>query len=174
MIRKGIHASATIDFAGKLQMPATTIIEPGVILYGGAEASLSLGEMNTLYPGVIIRIDQGSMTTGKEVSFGPGCMIYEPRAGLEIGDHCLLAGGVMICGVEHGFARTDIPMRHQTPTTGKVVIEDDVWLGMGVKVLPGVTIGRGAIVGAGSVVTKSIPAGSVALGVPCKVVGSRG
>ncbi len=173
MIRKGIHASAIVEFAGHLQLPSSTILEPGVILYGGKDATLVLGEMNTLYPGVVIRIDQGSMTTGREVSFGPGCLIYEPRGGLEIGDHCLLAGGVMICGVEHGFDRTDMPIRHQPPKVGKVVIQDDVWLGMGVKILPGVTVGRGSVIGAGSVVTSTIAPGSIAHGVPCRVVGQR-
>jgi acetyltransferase-like isoleucine patch superfamily enzyme len=79
----------------------------------------------------------------------------------------------MICGVEHGFVRGDIPIRHQPPTVGKVVIEDDVWLGMGVKILPGVTIGRGSVIGAGSVVDRSIPSGSVAVGIPCKVIRQR-
>lgn len=58
-------------------------------------------------------------------------------------------------------------------TTGQaesVVIEDNVWLGISVIVLPGVTIGQGAIVGAGSVVTKDIPPMSIAVGVPAQVV----
>ena len=173
MIKMGIHATATIDFAGKLHLPKSTIIEPSVVIYGGVGASLVLGEKNTIYPGVVIRIDHGSMVTGSEVSFGPGCLIYEPRGGLEIGNFCLLAGGVMICGVEHGYVRSDVPIRHQSPSIGKVVIGDDVWLGMGVKVLPGVTIGEGSVIGAGSVVTKSIPPRSIAMGVPCRTVGQR-
>jgi acetyltransferase-like isoleucine patch superfamily enzyme len=173
VIKKGIHPSATIDFAGKLHLPETTIIEPSVTIFGGPGASLVLGDKNTIYPGVVIRIDQGSMVTGKEVSFGPGCLIYEPRGGLEIGDYCLLAGGVMICGVQHGFEDRATPIRHQLPSIGKVVIESDVWLGMGVKVLPGVTIGKGSIIGAGSVVDKSVPPGSVAVGIPCRVVRQR-
>jgi galactoside O-acetyltransferase len=50
------------------------------------------------------------------------------------------------------------------------VIEDNVWLGTGVMVNPGVTIGRNSVIGAGSVVTKSIPANVVAAGVPCRVM----
>lgn len=51
-----------------------------------------------------------------------------------------------------------------------VIIENDVWLGYGVKVLKGVTIGRGSLIGAGSIVTSSIPAGVIAAGNPCKVI----
>lgn len=53
-------------------------------------------------------------------------------------------------------------------------IEDDVWIGAGVKVLKGVTIGKGSVIGAGAVVTKDIPPYSIAAGVPCRVIGKRG
>jgi acetyltransferase-like isoleucine patch superfamily enzyme len=85
----------------------------------------------------------------------------------------MIGGGTLISGVEHGYARRDIPMRHQPPESKPVRIEDDVWIGMGVKLLPGVTIGKGAIIGAGSVVTRSIPAYSIAIGAPCRVVRER-
>lgn len=173
MIRTGIHPSAVVDFQGALDMPESTIIEPLVVIFGGKEARLTLGERNILYPGCVVRIEKGYMVTGAEVSFGPGCHIYEPRAGLEIGNHCMIGGGTLICGVEHGYARRDIPMRHQAPENKPVRIEDDVWIGMGVKLLPGVTIGKGAIIGAGSVVTRSIPAYSIAIGAPCRVVRER-
>ena len=53
------------------------------------------------------------------------------------------------------------------------MIEDDCWIGSGVRILDGVTIGHGSIVGAGAVVTKSIPPYSIAVGVPAKVVSQR-
>lgn len=154
-------------------MPESTIVEPGVVIMVGQTGRCELGEMNTIYPNTTIRIDKGWMTSGKAVSFGPGCQIYEPRAGLSIGDNCLIAGGVMICGVAHGYATRNLPIREQPTTELPVMIEDDVWLGMGVIVLPGVRIGRGAIIGAGAVVTKDIPAFAIAHGVPAQVVGER-
>ena len=57
---------------------------------------------------------------------------------------------------------------------GDIVIEDDVWLGMGAKVMDGVCIGRGSVIGAGAVVTGDIPPYSIALGVPARVVRKRG
>lgn len=58
-------------------------------------------------------------------------------------------------------------------TGGDIVVEDDVWIGAGVLLLPGVTVGAGSVIGAGSVVTGDIPPGSVAVGVPARVVRQR-
>ncbi len=173
MIRFGIHPSAVIDFSGQLTMPSSTVIEPLVVIYGGAAAELILGEKNIFYPGCVVRIDQGRMVTGEDVSFGPGCQIYEPRGGLTIGNHCMVGGGTLISGVNHGYAQFDIPMRNQPANALPVVIEDDVWIGMGVKVLPGVRIGTGSIIGAGAVVAGDIPPYAIAMGVPCKVIKQR-
>ena len=173
MIRKGIHATAVIDVQGKAILPETTVMEPQAVIFVGPDGTIELGEQNTLYPQCSIRIDKGWMRTGVEVSFGPGVMIYEPRGGLEIGDHCMIAAGTAICGVQHGAERLDIPMRHQPPQVGKIVIEDDVWIGMRVVIFPGVTIGRHSIIGAGSVVTRDIPPRSIAWGSPCEVRQTR-
>jgi acetyltransferase-like isoleucine patch superfamily enzyme len=111
MIQKGIHSSAIVESLGHLEIPSTTIIEPLAVIYLGERGRLRLGEMNIIYPGATIRIDQGWMETGDEVSFGSGCHIYEPRAGLKIGNHSMIGGGVLICGVNHGYAKRDVPMR---------------------------------------------------------------
>lgn len=173
MIRKGIHPSAVIDVTGELTMPDTTVVEPGCVFYGGREGRIVLGARNIFYPNCTIRVEQGWFTTGDDVSFGPGCCIYEPRAGIEIGNACLIAAGVMFCGVEHGFSSLDLPMRFQGTTNRKIVIEDDVWLGMGVIVLPGVTIGRGSIVAAGAVVSRSLSPFSIARGMPARTYKRR-
>lgn len=173
MIRKGIHPTAVIETHGTATIPETTIMEPLAVIFIGEDARLSLGDKNTLYPGATIRIDQGWMTTGSEVSFGPGCHIYEPRAGLSIGDHCMIGGGVLICGVNHGQSRQNIPMRRQPHEAAPVTIEADVWVGMGAILLPGITIGTGAIIGAGAVVTKDVQAGAIVGGVPAKLIKSR-
>ena len=74
----------------------------------------------------------------------------------------------------HKTNRTDIPMREQGMTEiMPIVIEDDVWIGARVVVLPGCTIGRGSVIGACSVVSKSIPPYSVAVGSPARVVKCR-
>jgi acetyltransferase-like isoleucine patch superfamily enzyme len=129
--------------------------------------------MNTIYPGATIRIDQGWMETGNEVSFGPGCHIYEPRSGLSIGNYCLIGGGVLICGVNHGHAIESIPMRRQKSEAAPIIIGNNVWIGMGAIILPGVKVGEGAIIAAGAVVTADVAPGQIVAGVPAQLLRGR-
>jgi acetyltransferase-like isoleucine patch superfamily enzyme len=104
---------------------------------------------------------------------GHRCLLYG-TAGLRVGQDVLMANDVqLICG-NHTFARRDLPIRAQPTEERPIAIEDDVWLGASVIVLGGVTVGRGSVVGAGAVVTRSLPPYSIARGVPAKIVGVRG
>lgn len=86
----------------------------------------------------------------------------------------MMGPNVIIYTQNHRTDRTDIPMREQGMCEIKpVTIEDDVWLGARVCILPGVTIGKGSIIGACAVVSKSIPPYSLAVGNPAKVVKTR-
>jgi maltose O-acetyltransferase len=85
----------------------------------------------------------------------------------------MIAGGVLICGVNHGHARRDVPMRHQAPEALPITIGNDVWIGMGAIILPGVTLGDGAIVAAGAVVTTDVEVGAIASGVPARLLRYR-
>ncbi|MBS1813480.1 MAG: CatB-related O-acetyltransferase [Acidobacteria bacterium] len=91
-----------------------------------------------------------------------------------IGSHCLIAQGVSIIGSNHGMEREQ-PMGHQVWRMDKlgVVISDDVWIGTNATILPGVHIGRGAIVAAGSVVTKSVPEYAIVAGIPAQIIRHR-
>jgi acetyltransferase-like isoleucine patch superfamily enzyme len=168
-----IHPSAVVESSGLLSLPPSTHIEAGCVISIGAEAQLILGERNTLYPHVVIRLKAGWIETGREVSFGPGVKIYETRGGLTIGDHCMIAAGVCISGVQHGVDDPTRPMREQPVQALPVVLEEDVWIGMNAVIQPGVTIGAHSVIGSGSVVTRSIPAWSIAHGVPCRVQRQR-
>lgn len=96
------------------------------------------------------------------------------NGGVEIGRNALLSPGVQVLSGNHIFDDPNTPIRLQGTAYGKVTIGEDCWLGTNVVVLPGVTIGRGAVVGAGAVVTKDVPELAVAIGIPAKVVGHRG
>ncbi|MEJ5054248.1 acyltransferase [Sphingobacterium sp. MYb382] len=91
---------------------------------------------------------------------------------IEIGDNVLLHKNLSI--ISHDFAsRVFVNLYHDfVPSHRKVIIGDNVWFGQNCTLLKGVTIGDNCIIGYGSVVTKSIPPGSVAVGVPAKVVSS--
>jgi acetyltransferase-like isoleucine patch superfamily enzyme len=93
--------------------------------------------------------------------------------GVEIGNNVLIAHGVSIVSEDHGIEDVDTPIRDQRKIAAPIRICDDVWLGMGCRILKGVTVGKGAVVAAGSVVTKDVPEFSVVAGVPAKVIRSR-
>lgn len=104
---------------------------------------------------------------------GIGANTYAP-GNLKIGKYCMLGPEVVFYTKNHSFSRTDIPMCEQGFSDIKpIIIEDDCWIGRRVIILPGVTIGKGSIIGAGAVVTKDIPSYSVAVGNPARVVKSR-
>ncbi|WP_308203244.1 DapH/DapD/GlmU-related protein [Georgenia satyanarayanai] len=92
-----------------------------------------------------------------------------PRpGGITIGDDCLIGHNAVIATLQHDID----PARRGGLEPSPVVIGSNVWLGANVTVLPGVTIGEDAVIGAGSVVTRDVPAESVAVGSPARVVRS--
>jgi len=94
--------------------------------------------------------------------------------GIRIGHHVLIGQNVNIHAESHIFADAARRIDEQGLSYEGVVIEDDVWIGSKATIVDGVTIGRGAVIGAGAVVTKSIPPYAIAVGVPARVVGTRG
>jgi maltose O-acetyltransferase len=87
---------------------------------------------------------------------------------VQIGANCLIGTFAMIS--DNQFHRLEPERRYELPESSPVILEDNVWLGGRVIVLPGVTIGEGSVIGAGSVVTRDIPPRCVAVGAPAKVV----
>jgi acetyltransferase-like isoleucine patch superfamily enzyme len=94
-------------------------------------------------------------------------------APLSIGDDTMIGAYSYITTSNHGFSDLSIPMSQQGYTSAPVQLGRDVWIGAKVIILPGVTIGDHAIVGAGAIVTKSIPAGEIWAGVPARFLRRR-
>lgn len=127
-----------------------------------------------------VRLDQGfhvqplngTVRIGTGTYIGPYVCMAGP-GNITVGKNCLIASHSGLYANNHNFSRVDIPINKQGLTHVGITIEDDCWLGSGVKVVDGVTVGQGSVVGAGSVVTKNIPPYSVAVGVPAKVIRKR-
>jgi len=107
---------------------------------------------------------------GDNSGLGLNCRVTGP---LKIGNDVMIGPDVMIFTQNHRNDRLDISMRLQTDPKRPVVIEDDVWIAARVIILPGVTVHKGAIVGAGAVVTKDVPEYAVVGGNPAKVIRYR-
>jgi len=134
---------------------------------------LQAGEGTGIAPNVSLR-------NGERIRMGCGCHIGErcflwagdTTGRIEIGDHVSLAPGVFVTASDYQFV-SGLPFREQPKLELDIRIGNDVWLGARVVVTAGVTIGDGCIVGAGAVVTRDLPAGSIAVGVPARVVRQR-
>lgn len=116
---------------------------------------------------------QPQIVIGDGCSIGDGAHITAIDR-IELGRNVLTGKYVLITDNAHGDADPALldiaPNRRPLVSKGPVVIEDNVWIGEKASILSGVRIGRGAIIGAGAVVTKDVPAGCMALGVPARVV----
>ena len=109
------------------------------------------------------------MEIGESVFINYGCSIGATLL-VRIGARTNLGPHVMI--MDNDFHQLDPERRNEMPPSAPVVVGENVWLGARVIVLRGVTIGDGSVIGAGSVVAKDIPARSVAVGIPAKVIRS--
>lgn len=112
------------------------------------------------------------VTIGYNVFINRGVNITA-RAEITIGDNALIGPNVVINSGMHNYEKTNILIRDQGHRIQPICIGNDVWIGACAVIMPGVSIGDGSVIGAGSVVTKSIPPYSVAAGVPAKVIKHR-
>lgn len=111
--------------------------------------------------------DGGCLEIGDHVFINYGSSIAAMKY-VRIGSNCSIGTYAII--IDNNFHRIEPDRRREMPESAPVILEENVWLGSRVTVLPGVTIGRDSVVGAGSVVTHSIPPRSLAAGVPARVL----
>ncbi len=149
---------------------------PGLTFEGAVEIPngrrVSLGSRVKLGKDIhLMAWPEGKLTVGDDTYIGRNTIVLAHQS-VSIGKDCLIAPFCHITDVNHGIEAGEL-IRKQPLASEPVVIEDDVWLGAGCSVLPGVTIGAGAVIGARAVVTKDIPPNAIAVGVPARVIGTR-
>jgi len=135
--------------------------------------NLKIGPRARISPNAVFSNPE-RISIGEALNLGARCYLWAgPRDGqIVIGDNVLFGPEVMVTAANYRF-NDGHPVTEQAMDEADVIIGNDVWLGTRVTVMPGVEIGSGAIVGAGSVVTKSIPPMAIAVGAPARVVGYR-
>jgi acetyltransferase-like isoleucine patch superfamily enzyme len=137
---------------------------------------VSIGNKCVLEHGIYFHYD-GIYSEGPSICIGNNVFVgnnteFNVTDKITIGNDCLIAAGCRFIDHNHGMDIGEL-MRTQIAPKKEIVLANNVWLGANVIVLKGVTIGDGAIVAAGSVVTKSIPAYEVWGGVPAKKIKER-
>lgn len=148
-------------------------LDRGVTIYARrGYGRLVLGKWVHLGTGTALRCHEGTLTVGdksvlaRQVSVN--CFLD-----VEIGDSALIADHVYVSDFDHRFDDLTLAIKDQGIEKSRVRIERDVWLGTKVTVCSGVIIGEGTVVGANAVVTTDLPAFSVAVGVPARVIKDR-
>lgn len=120
---------------------------------------------------VLRTMECGHISLGSDIRINRGATLVS-YSKISIGDYAIIGEFVSIRDANHGTS-PEKPMRNQKHTTSPIDIGKDVWIGRGCCILPGVTIGKGSIIGANSVVTGDIPPYSIAAGIPAKVIKQR-
>jgi acetyltransferase-like isoleucine patch superfamily enzyme len=153
------------------------ILDVGLRIVGGH--NISVGEYTWIDAYVSVGALFGPVSIGKRIHVAPFTMILAGAEGIEIEDYVAIGAGTQIYGhseTARGGKRMSgpmIPWRFKSHQSGKVVISKDCFVGAGSIILPGTTIGEGAVVGAGSVITRDVAPWSIVFGSPARVVGRR-
>jgi acetyltransferase-like isoleucine patch superfamily enzyme len=148
-------------------------LDPTVVVLGVPEihgtGNLRLGRRLYLYPGLYLETREGAeIQIGDEVVMSRGVHLVA-FAGIRIGDGSMIGEYSSLRDANHRVG-TAQDLRWSGHDSRPIEIGRQVWIGRGVTVLPGVTIGDGAVIGANAVVTRDIPAGAVAVGIPARVI----
>ena len=134
---------------------------------------VTMGEHATLAPNVSLETASASRSArARRSASAPYLWAGDTSGRITIGEQCRFGPEVFVTASDYGL-QPDQPIAYQERNERDVVIGNDVWLGARVFVGAGVTIGDGCVVSAGSVVTKSLPPGSVAVGIPARIVRRR-
>ncbi len=152
-------------------------LERGAILDGLMRKGMELGD-NVKIGAYSILAGAPISNLGEGISIGANSAVdayaYVGTSGfISIGENVIMGQHVGFHPENHDFDRTDVPIRSQGTTRKGITIEDDVWVGSNVIFLDGSHVGRGSVIGAGSVVRGNIPPYSIAVGVPARVIRSR-
>lgn len=170
---KGVNLRA----ASLIHFGKGVTLERGVIIDGLMRGGVVLGDH--------VMIGAYSILTGAPVTnLGEGIRMaansavnaysYLGSSGpITIGENVIMGQHVCFHPENHNFERSDVPIKSQGTTRLGITIEDDVWVGSNVTFLDGAYVGRGSVIGAGSLVKGMIPPGSIAVGVPARVIRSR-
>lgn len=135
--------------------------------YSTSHGKIVIGNNSKIHEYANLHAGKGFIEIGENCSINTSC-ILDGHGGIKIGNDVRIANHTSIIAAQHNYNNPDLEIRKQGITAKGITIEDDVWIGSGARILDGIHIGKGAVIGAGSVVTKNVPSNHVVAGVPAK------
>ncbi|MGA2319294.1 MAG: acyltransferase [Solirubrobacteraceae bacterium] len=161
-----------LRFGKRLQTDGICFICSGVKLEIGRKAKLRIGRWAWIGNDSKIRVHEGEVSIGAKTVIGQECTISAYQR-VSIGRECIIADRTMMIDFDHGVTEVERPIRRQGIYKRDVRVGHNVWIGYGVCVLRGATIGENSIIGTSSVVTGDVPANAVVAGAPARVIRMR-
>ncbi|MBW3491682.1 DapH/DapD/GlmU-related protein [Bacillus sp. FDAARGOS_1420] len=183
----GLRGCGRILFVGRrVQLKNKNLIEFGsgvtledyVLLDGLSKNGLKIGNNVKIGSHSIVACSGSLKNLGKGLIIGDDSGIgdfsfFGAAGGIKIGSNVIMGQNVRFHSENHNFDRIDIPIKEQGVTNKGIAVGNDCWIGSGAVFLDGVEVGEGCVIGANTLVNKNIPAYSVAVGNPVKIVKSR-
>jgi acetyltransferase-like isoleucine patch superfamily enzyme len=146
----------------------------GVRILGNAPGAIEIGDDVRILRGVTMSTTpNGKIYIGSSSHVGENTIIFSD-IGIQIGNNAIIGPQNIIIDFDHTYASFEIPINQQGINRKEVIIEEDVWISSHCVIIKGVRIGKGSVVGAGSIVNKDVPPYSVVAGVPIRVIKKRG
>ena len=172
---RGFISTRATLYGDRINLGLNVFIDDRVLIYQESDSgTVEIGDRVKLQEDTHILVGlEGSVQIGAGTRIHRGCQIESYKAPIRIGRDVGIAARCTFLSFDHGIAPDQWYAQQPLTTKGPIIIEDKVWLGHGVIVLSGVRIGEGAVIGAGSVVTRDVPDGAIAVGVPARVIKMR-
>jgi acetyltransferase-like isoleucine patch superfamily enzyme len=164
--------SAFRFFGQPIHIDPTSWVSPRSDVRSCGGGRIVIGKNCEIHPYSMILTYGGDIYIGDNCSLNPFAIVYG-HGGVRIGDGVRIAAHTVIIPANHNASANGKSLLESGFTAQGIEIEDNVWLGSGVTILDGVRIGRNSIIGAGSVVTRSIPDGVTVAGVPARAISRR-
>lgn len=172
---KGYIAPNAIIHHNNLQLGANVFIGDRVTIFQSENGdSVELGDRVHIHQDTCIETGKGgSLKIGADTHVQLRCQFSAYKGSIQIGRGVQIAPNCAFYPYDRGMAPGEPISKQPLQTKGSITIGDEAWLGFGVIVLDGVRIGKGAVVGAGAVVTSDVPDGAIAVGVPARAINTR-
>ena len=166
----------TLRHPSKIHLGDNVAIDDYCVLdaRGGDTSEITIGENSVIGRNTILRTKDGVIRFARGTSIGANC-IFSSASSLTAGENLLVASCTYVmAGGQHSFERLDVPLISQGMVSkGGISIGDNVWIGARVTILDGTRIGDNAIIGACSLVNKSVPDWAIAYGIPARPMRDR-
>ncbi len=169
-----IEAGVRLRHARNIRLGRNVFLDRGVYLHGCPQG-IELGDDTCVMHNSELHVfnfrdlPHAYIRVGRRTFIGESVVI-RGQGGVTIGDAVLIAPLAKILAVNHNFSDPRVPILDQGITGRGITIEDGAWIGAGAAILDGVRVGKGAVVGANAVVTRDVPARSLAVGSPARVI----